>query len=537
MPDIVLYLLKANLSIVLFYLVYRWLLRKLTFYHLNRFYLLFALFFAAGYPLVDVEAWLSTTQRKLPEGIGYVMPDWRQLPADTFSLWPFVVAVIWAGMAYCLFRLLVRLVSLWHIHRKSQPAMWRVFRYRQLFDNVIPFSFWRNIYLNVHNHEEGELNGIFEHEQIHVNELHTVDILVAELCGVLCWFNPGVWLIRHAIHENLEFITDSRVLQSGIDKKIYQYSLLKVGEYARTHPSVANGFNLKNLKQRIIMMNKRRSSNLQLGKYVFAIPAIAVFVLVFTVTRARDEQQLHQDPLVIGWDSHTKADEKPLYILDGKPIDENRLRSVTPESIESISVLKDASETAIYGSRGAHGVILITTKKEMNDKPTLVKAVDRPMKPEGTAITKVRITGYGQKRDPLYLLDGEPIAQKKFKGLDPMRIESINVLKETSATAMYGSRGANGAIQIKTKKQADYSVANPADSSNLAVVIRRQSKGDGHNVPLIIVDGEEQTSDALGKLSSDDIDGIRVWKDKAATDKYGEKGANGVIEITTKDRQ
>jgi TonB-linked SusC/RagA family outer membrane protein len=56
------------------------------------------------------------------------------------------------------------------------------------------------------------------------------------------------------------------------------------------------------------------------------------------------------------------ASNNPLYVVDGLPLD-NLTAALNPNDIERIEVLKDASSTAIYGSRGANGVILITTKK------------------------------------------------------------------------------------------------------------------------------------------------------------------------------
>src|SRR5690606_26468156 len=105
----------------------------------------------------------------------------------------------------------------------------------------------------------------------------------AELCSVLCWFNPGMWLLRYAIRENLEFITDRNVLKSGVDKKAYQYSLVDVGRRTGSYPAIANGFNFNNLKRRIMMMNKEKSSQLQLGRYLLVVPAVAVLALVFTI--------------------------------------------------------------------------------------------------------------------------------------------------------------------------------------------------------------------------------------------------------------
>lgn len=65
---------------------------------------------------------------------------------------------------------------------------------------------------------------------------------------------------------------------------------------------------------------------------------------------------------VRGTGSITQSNE-PLYVIDGYPMEGNAFRMISPSNIESIEVLKDASSTAIYGSRGANGVIIITTKK------------------------------------------------------------------------------------------------------------------------------------------------------------------------------
>ena len=61
----------------------------------------------------------------------------------------------------------------------------------------------------------------------------------------------------------------------------------------------------------------------------------------------------------------------PLYIIDGFPSEGSFATSINPADIESIDVLKDASATAIYGARGANGVIVINTKRGTEGKPTV----------------------------------------------------------------------------------------------------------------------------------------------------------------------
>lgn len=65
------------------------------------------------------------------------------------------------------------------------------------------------------------------------------------------------------------------------------------------------------------------------------------------------------------------AEQGPLYVVDGMVIQNGGIENINPSDIESIDILKDASATAIYGSRGANGVILVTTKKGKEGKVTL----------------------------------------------------------------------------------------------------------------------------------------------------------------------
>src|SRR5690606_28982966 len=112
MPDSILYLLKANLAIVLFYLGYRLLLRKLTFYTLNRFYLLFALLFSFTYPLVNLAGLFETPVPELPGGVVYLIPHWEQVPAETFNGWPLLIGVLSVGATWFAIKFVVRLFSL-----------------------------------------------------------------------------------------------------------------------------------------------------------------------------------------------------------------------------------------------------------------------------------------------------------------------------------------------------------------------------------------------------------------------------------------
>ena len=67
--------------------------------------------------------------------------------------------------------------------------------------------------------------------------------------------------------------------------------------------------------------------------------------------------------------SYYDGNSNPLYIIDGLQMDD--MNGVNPNDIESMEILKDATSTALYGARGANGVVLITTKKGSKGKTTL----------------------------------------------------------------------------------------------------------------------------------------------------------------------
>ena len=76
--------------------------------------------------------------------------------------------------------------------------------------------------------------------------------------------------------------------------------------------------------------------------------------------------------MVIRGTNSINSGTAPLYILDGAAISSSEFNAINPSDIESISVLKDASSTSIYGARASNGVIVITTKRgRMADKPTI----------------------------------------------------------------------------------------------------------------------------------------------------------------------
>ncbi|MBW4889115.1 M56 family metallopeptidase [Mucilaginibacter sp. HMF5004] len=290
MPAMFVFLLKVNIALLLFCAGYYLVLRHLTFYTLNRIYLVAAMLFATVYPNINLDDF-AQRHEQLARPVQIVVYS-LETPAQNLvkplarpDYWYWAEVIFWIGVTLLACRLLVQLLSMYKMYRNSTPANIHDHDVRVVNDNIGPFSFWKSIYINPARHDAADMKAILLHEQVHVSEWHTIDILLAELSTIFYWFNPGVWLMKKAVRENIEFITDRKILKKGMDSKAYQYSLVNV-ILTPASQSIVNHFNLSTIKKRIIMMNAKRSSALNLSRYVLLVPVVVALLLVFTVSKA-----------------------------------------------------------------------------------------------------------------------------------------------------------------------------------------------------------------------------------------------------------
>jgi bla regulator protein BlaR1 len=288
MPDILVFLLKINIALLIFCTIYYTVLRPLTFYILNRIVLIITIVFSTFYPFINLSFFLrhhhqlvDTVQKAAFIGTDTSENFVKPILQNT-NHWQLVQQLFWIGVVFFSFRLIVQLFSLYKIHNTSKAGILNGQPVKFINADISPFSFWQNIYINPVNLNPDDIKSILQHEQIHIKDWHTLDIILAELSTVIYWFNPGVWFIRKAISENIEFITDSKVLKKGTDSKIYQISLLNVSFSTPKSAGIANHFNISPLKRRIIMMNKKKSSLFQVTKYIVILPILAILTMAFS---------------------------------------------------------------------------------------------------------------------------------------------------------------------------------------------------------------------------------------------------------------
>ncbi|MDB5128444.1 M56 family metallopeptidase [Mucilaginibacter sp.] len=422
MPALFVFLFKVNIALLLFCAGYYLVLRHLTFYTLNRAYLLVAILFATLYPKIDLSSF-AQRHEALTKPVQTVVLNW-QAPAETLikpltqpDYWQWATVIFWAGAIFLAFRLMMQLFSLFQLYRRSQPAQIHDHDVRIIEGEAAPFSFWRSIYVNPANHSPADLKAILLHEQVHVNGWHTIDILLAELSSIFYWFNPGIWLMKRAVRENIEFITDRKILNKGFDSKTYQYSLVNVSFNATT-PGIVNHFNISTIKKRIIMMNAKRSSKFTLTRYAFVVPAVIVLLLVFTLSRAEIAKPIsHKIAIAIKPVTLAikEATNTAMSITDTVPLKK--------EKTAALKTTKDTAKTKQTLAFTYNTVIDIDTGKKQ-------RFYIRSDNNNSNKIDSMNI-----------VLNGKKIDNKAFSKVNPSTISTINIVGAYDVNRILGGNG------------------------------------------------------------------------------------------------
>lgn len=281
-----LYLLQVNVGLILFYALYKLVCTRDTFFRSRRFILIVSLVLPFILPFIDVREWLESRDRMimlthfdysavLPEIV--VGSEAAETGNRVFVLSEWIGYLYLAGVVVWLVRLAVQAFSLYRLIVRMPEKEINGVRVKCLNDPSGPFSFFRWIFMNPAAVKEDEISEILTHEMAHVKQHHSVDVFLAEMVSICCWMNPFAWLLKREVRLNLEFLADRKVMEAGFATKSYQYHLLGL---AYNHKyGLSNNFNFSHLKQRIIMMNKKKSNAAGHIKYaLFVLPAFALLV-------------------------------------------------------------------------------------------------------------------------------------------------------------------------------------------------------------------------------------------------------------------
>lgn len=286
------YFLKINVGIIVFYIFYRLFFYKDTFFHWRRTALLCFLGVSLFYPMLNLQEWVKAHEPMvviadlyattlLPEVVfeETITPthtNWQEFATNSLSI------IYFCGVILLFIRFIMQLTSIILLRIQCKVTEIQGVRVQILNKASGPFSFFHWIFVHPESHTQEELTEILTHEQTHAHQLHSADIMFSELICIACWFNPFIWLMKREIRNNLEYMADQRVLQTGYDYKVYQYHLLGLA-HNKAAATLYNSFNVLPLKNRIKMMNKKRTKEIGRTKYLQFLPLAALLLIISNI--------------------------------------------------------------------------------------------------------------------------------------------------------------------------------------------------------------------------------------------------------------
>ena len=633
MGTFLVYILKSSLCLALFYLFYRLLLSKETFHRFNRIALLGVMLISCLLPLVRVtvdRATVVNTSVMLVEEDMLMYPWEMQTVVQEEAAFPWrewLVAVYLLGIFFFLLRNLWSLVRMLYLIRHS--------RCRQMENGIClvihqagfaPFSWMKYIVISQTDLDENGTD-ILIHEEAHIRNRHSWDLLLVELCVWLQWFNPAAWLLKQELQNVHEYEADEAVLRQGIDAKRYQMLLIKKAVGARLY-SIANSFNHSSLKKRITMMIRKKSNPWARAKYLYVLPLAAVTVAAFArpeisepldeissvevndlsaitgnnspenlsvasnsaadvtlkmkVTDQTGSPIVGASVLIVNSTSGTLTDSEGNFTL--KVGDDQRI-SVSYIGMKSVELsVKECLEKQIKEVRltsdadsGPQLTVVSQSSESASQKAPQHNTTSEPQNTEEVFMVVENMPEFpgGLNACLKFLADHvaypKEAAEKKIQGrvivqfvvmkdgsiANARVIRSVDPLLDAEALRVIGlmpkwkpgtQRGQ--AVNVKFTMPITFRLDKDSTDMQPALVgkvieISGATKEnnqkafhfpDGKETPLVVVDGEEISVSSLEKLSSDTFESINVFKGETAINRFGEKGKNGVLLITTKKK-
>lgn len=456
------YLLKANLILSVLFGAYWLLLKNERFFQLNRLILLSILVSAFLLPLLP--QWQSSTPSspviaKVQEQIATVSPfapvpaiesnttigenastpgdEANSLPVDstkvgtTISVSMIVLGLylIVAATLFCSF--LFQLLKLYAIQYERDHIKEDGYVQVQHDRDIPPFSFFKLLVINPSTFDHAKLQQVIAHEKVHIQQRHTLDILLSEIATMFCWFNPIIWLFKRYVKLNLEYIADEAVLDTGIDKKAYQYHLLFTSSKAMSY-RLSNLFNSSPIKLRIKMMNTNKFSSLGILKYTLILPLLVGLYVFIQPQQVQAQATVGVNQTSKNNSSNALQEGENVYIKINRDVSAHVLEKMTEELAKKDIFIK-------INNKNYNNGYLTAIDMDINMPNRFQHHIT--MEGDGTDFRTIIFVMESGRKENLYFGEGIPrnISAKGRKVLTENLIHGMLILKKNGKITMTGA--------------------------------------------------------------------------------------------------
>jgi TonB family protein len=599
MNDFLLYLLNSTLCLTFFYLLFRALLQKETFFKLSRIVLLTIVICSMIIPLVILPKNLPTPTvvPTIPIHTGIQNSDLKfSGSAKTVTIGngftkekigrsfvrPIPQKLLFGYLTGCVISFLILMYGLIRIgilSRKARMIRTEGFRLLIVKKEISAFSLGHLVFISRKDYQDHGYE-ILTHEQEHIRLNHFYDLIFLDIVKMIYWFNPVIYLLIRDIKDIHEYQADNYALNKGINATQYQLLIIQKGVGSNRF-ALANSFNQFQIKKRIIMMNKQKSGKTPVWKVAAFLPMLALLLMAFG--RQKDirqplgskqpvlEQKFGQDSL-LGLIKSKKDHLLPSsikeisYTADDKIVIDSLTKKIglyknAEVRSKEIKMRADSDEihrdnNFVYSNGNS---VLKKVKREFRVGYPLVTGNF------GTLETRKLILNESNKESSndavvgkVILSDGRPIQRLavRIKGTDKRVLtdqdgcfkleqvprdcvlEFINVGLNTCLAKPDFEHPMNIKMELSTFWIDRVKVIGHTISNTTPKPLPKNGFASRMTVnpPIFIVNGVIATKNQMDLLEPDDVAAVNIVRGKSATDKYGPMAKNGAMEITTRKK-
>lgn len=375
MNSCLIYILESTICLSVFYLLFRVVMRKEASFAVNRATLLTIVAASMIVPLVHLPQLMQTpvhvelipdfsenriqiqnlpvaeytTVTEVQPTVSETTPSANKLtiPLETLLTYFYITGILVALLLF-----IRNIILIFMLSRKA--TLLQMDGYRLLIvDREVPsFAFGYSVVISRTDYDAYS-SAILAHENAHIRLNHFVDLLLLELVRTIHWFNPAVYALIGDMKEIHEFQADEQTLHSGIDAKKYQLLIIQKGVGPRRF-ALANSFNHCQIKNRIIMMNKSKTSKAWRWKVATFLPLLALLLMAFSKRSEVPKETNAPNEKVSMHQSVTKDDvESETTKIVSMSLEKNSLQNNELEKTENTPLEKEqtmqASEKTVKG--------------------------------------------------------------------------------------------------------------------------------------------------------------------------------------------
>lgn len=535
MTPILIYILKVNGLLLVVYLCYKLFLQKETYVKTNRLYFISGIFLSLILPLLTYTKVETINLAPMSLPIMDVMEDVELVQEK--SLWTMNEVYQYTSYLYLTITLLsllwfgYKLIKLTRrISNMPKTAIHQNIRVDRSSSDA--YSFLHYIVLPKDYEELSQLEVVLLHEEVHVHQKHSLDLILLEGLKHAFWFNPMIRLLQKEVNLNLEYIVDQEIAKRE-DSYTYQRALVLYESNKIACVPVVNTFGSSDLKKRILMLNNPKSTNMKHLKLLLITPVLAGFFFLFQIevkakyieSPAFEEDHV-EDILLDEYTSMTTDAEEDQLDQSGKKKapSHDDMAAIAEEAIrigEEASRLVDESERIREEAERVSKVILeerkvILAKAEEIRKEELAKARKVVLEVREEELAKAK-----EARKVALKTREESLAK-----VEAARSRMLEERKEREA--------AKGDLDFRLEERRKKLSEDAVIDGKNVVIIKSGKRSKGEFVYYVngkLYD-ESNKHEAEALIEKYGTKGIRVYSRAAAADELGYTGNGSVYGFT-----